>query len=149
MDFAWTEEQLAFRKAVVDEGVEARFRIDSAGTSGYHDGDAPDARTTQTARRRGVTVDGRSRRIAVADLGEFDYVVVMDEDNLRAVEGLVDTGGGTARVARLREYDPEADGDLDVPDPYFGGPEGFENVHDMVERSTRALLERIRKEHGF
>ena len=72
-----------------------------------------------------------------------------DEDNLRAVEGLVDTGGGTARVARLREYDPEADGDLDVPDPYFGGPEGFENVHDMVERSTRALLERIRKEHGF
>lgn len=136
-----------FRKAATEEGVESRLRIDSAGTSGYHDGDAPDPRTTETARRRGVSVSGSSRRVTREDIDAFDYLVVMDAENLREVERLV--GGDRARVHLLREFDPEAEDELDVPDPYFGGPSGFEDVHDMVERSTRALLERIRAGHGF
>ena len=138
-----------FRKAVVDERLEARFRIDSAGTSGYHDGDAPDARTTETARRRGVSVTGVSRRITASDPEDFDYLVAMDEDNLAEVRRLVGDRHPDVRVLRLREMDPEANDDLDVPDPYFGGPRGFEHVHDLVERSTRALLEHIRAEHDL
>lgn len=138
-----------FRKAVVDEGLEGRFRIDSAGTSGYHDGEPPDARTTETARRRGVEVAGRSRRVTGADIEAFDYLVVMDGENLRNVERLLAGNGAGPQPVRLREFDPEAGGDLDVPDPYFGGPRGFEEVHEMVERAARGLLEHIRREHGL
>ena len=74
-----------FRKAVSDAGLDGRFRIDSAGTSGYHDGEPPDARTTETARRRGVAVTGTSRRITAGDLEAFHYVVVMDAENLAEV----------------------------------------------------------------
>ena len=138
-----------FRKAATDAGIESRFRIDSAGTSGYHDGDAPDDRTTETARRRGIDVTGVSRRVTAADVDEFDYLVVMDGDNLREVRRLVDDREDGPRVLRLREHDVEAEGDLDVPDPYFGGSHGFEHVHDIVERSTRRLLEHIRAERGL
>lgn len=137
-----------FREAVREEGLADRFRIDSAGTSGYHDGEPPDARTTATAQRRGVTVGGVSRRVTAADVDAFDYLVVMDADNLREVRRL--TGGREApTVVRLREFDPQASGDLDVPDPYFGGPDGFDRVHDIVERSARGLLAHIRREQGL
>lgn len=136
-----------FRKAATEAGVESRLRIDSAGTSGYHDGEGPDARTTETARRRGVAVAGTSRRITREDVDAFDYLVVMDAENLREVRRLA--GDDRDRVHMLREFDTGSGEDLDVPDPYFGGPDGFEDVHDIVERSTRALLERIRAEHDF
>lgn len=138
-----------FREAVTAEGLEGRFRIDSAGTSGYHDGEPPDARTTETARRRGIRVAGASRRVTSADIESFDYLVVMDADNLREVERLVPKSDGGPRVARLREFDATAGDDLDVPDPYFGGPQGFDSVHDIVERATRGLLEHIRAERGL
>lgn len=138
-----------FRKAVTEASLGDRFRIDSAGTSGYHDGEPPDARTTETARRRGVTVAGASRRITGADVESFDYLVVMDAENLREVQRLARERSRPGKIVRLREFDPGADGELDVPDPYFGGPQGFENVHNMVEGAARRLLERIREEHGL
>lgn len=138
-----------FRKAVADERLEHRFRIDSAGTSGYHDGDPPDRRTTAVARERGVDVSGVSRRVTGADVEGFDYLIVMDEQNRRDVETLLDGVPDAAEVRLLREFDPEHDGDLDVPDPYFGGGRGFETVHDIVERSTRALLDHLRRTHGL
>ena len=144
--------EAVFRQVVTEQGLESRFRIDSAGTSGYHDGEAPDPRTTEVAARRGVRVAGTSRRITGADVAEFDYLVAMDADNLRAVESLVERtsldGDGPA-IHLLREFDPEAEGDLEVPDPYFGGPQGFDNVHDLVERSARALLEHLEAEHDL
>lgn len=144
--------EAVFRQAVVDEGLESRFRIDSAGTSGYHDGEPPDSRTTAVAARRGVEVSGTSRQVAEADVEAFDYLVAMDADNLRKVERLIENagiGGGAPDAFLLREFDPEAGGDLEVPDPYFGGPDGFDNVHDLVERSARGLLEHLKQEHGL
>ena len=138
-----------FRKVVTDARLESRFRIDSAGTSGYHQGDAPDERTSAVAARRGVTVRGSSRQIVPDDLAAFDYVIVMDRENLGNVEALAREGPGRAAVHLLREFDPEADGDLEVPDPYFGGPSGFEDVHDLVERSAEGLLDHIRTEHDL
>lgn len=129
-----------FRHLTRERGVEDRFEIDSAGTSGYHAGDPPDRRSVATARARGVTVSGASRPLFARDLHDFDYIIVMDAENLSNVDRLRATAGGGARVHRLREWDPERS-DLDVPDPYYGGSRGFEEVHDIVERSCAALLE--------
>jgi protein-tyrosine phosphatase len=125
-----------------ERGVEHRFRVDSAGTSGYHAGDPPDPRSVATARARGVSVRGQSRPIDERDLHDFDYVIVMDAENRSDVDRLRVAVGGRARVHRLREWDP-ARGDLDVPDPYYGGPRGFDEVHDIVERSCAALLDHL------
>ena len=131
-----------FRHQVRERGVEDRFEIDSAGTSGYHEGDPPDARSVATARARGVLVTGASRPLSQRDLHDFDYVIVMDAENRMDVDRLQASAGGAARVHRLREWDPERSG-LDVPDPYYGGVRGFEEVHDIVERSCAALLDHL------
>lgn len=131
-----------FRHLARERGVEHLFEIDSAGTSGYHEGAPPDRRSVATARARGVEVTGRSRPILSDDLHSWDYVIVMDAENRAHVDEMVAATGGVARVHRLREWDPDA-GDGDVPDPYYGGARGFEDVHDIVERSCAALLDHL------
>jgi protein-tyrosine phosphatase len=129
-----------FRHLVREREVEHLFRIDSAGTSGYHAGSPPDSRSVVTARARGVVVEGRSRQIVEEDLYAYDWVIVMDEENLHAVRRLAEGASGRARIHLLREWDPDAQG-ADVPDPYYGGPRGFEDVHDIVARSCERLLD--------
>ena len=136
-----------FRHVARERGVEHLFEIDSAGTSGYHAGSPPDSRSVATARARGVEVVGRSRMLTRDDLAAFDYIVAMDAENLSEVRDLQARVGGAARVHRLREWDPEP-GDHDVPDPYYGGPRGFEAVHDLVERSCRGLLDHLLRERS-
>jgi protein-tyrosine phosphatase len=138
-----------FRAVVEEAGLEDRFDIDSAGTSSYHTGSPPDSRTVAVARRRGLALDHAARQVLGEDLERFHYVVVMDASNRGKVERIAAQAPGRAEVRMLREFDPEADGDLDVPDPYFGGADGFEDVHDMVERSCRALLDQIRREQDL
>ena len=138
-----------FRYQVGAENLSDRFSIDSAGTSSYHTGDPPDSRTTSVAAARGVKLTGASRQVTRADLDDFDYVIVMDADNLANVKRILKAAKSRAELRLLREFDPEANGDLDVPDPYYGGPRGFENVHDIVERSCRELLVHIRREHSL
>jgi protein-tyrosine phosphatase len=144
--------EAVFRQTVTDAGLAGRFHIDSAGTSGYHDGDPPDRRTAEVAARRGVDVSGASRRVTRKDIASFDYIVAMDTENQRALERMVrgDPGGGSPAVHLFREFDPEAGpDDLEVPDPYYGGPRGFENVHDLVERSARGLLDYLADRHDL
>lgn len=141
--------EAVFRQVVAEAGLESRFRIDSAGTSGYHDGDPPDRRTAEVASRRGVEVAGASRQVTRQDVSAFDYLVVMDGDNLRAVQRLVGSASADAEVRLLREFDADADESMDVPDPYFGGAVGFEVVHDLVERSARGLLQHLVERHGL
>jgi protein-tyrosine phosphatase len=136
-----------FRHLARERGVEEEFAIDSAGTSGYHAGSPPDERSVATARMRGVEVVGRSRKLMPRDLREYEYVIVMDAENLAEVSSLQDAVRGPARVHRLREWDPEP-GDHDVPDPYYGGVRGFEDVHDLVHRSCEALLEHLLRERN-
>ncbi|HYJ80441.1 MAG TPA: low molecular weight protein-tyrosine-phosphatase [Longimicrobiaceae bacterium] len=131
-----------FRVEVERRGLGDGFEIDSAGTSGYHRGAPPDRRSAEVARRRGVELTGSSRRLGADDLARFDYVIAMDADNLADVEALQRADAGRARVHRLREFDPRADSP-DVPDPYYGGPRGFDDVHDIVERATAGLLDHI------
>lgn len=138
-----------FAGMVRNAGLETRFEIDSAGTSAWHVGEPPDPRSSAEALRRGVRLEGRARRITASDLRRFDYVLAMDGSNLEELQGL--TGDGAhARIELLRRYDPDANGgDLDVPDPYFGGERGFERVHDLVERACAGLLRQICEERGL
>jgi protein-tyrosine phosphatase len=134
-----------FRDLVRQAGLEDRFDIDSAGTSGYHDGDAADARTIATARKRGVVVDSTSRKVTRKDLSRFDYILAMDRDNLTRLRML--DPGNSVKVRLIRSFDPESWAEAGVPDPYYGGRDGYEEVHDLVERASVGLLEHIREEH--
>lgn len=138
-----------FQHMVRQAGLAHRFHIDSAGTSGYHAGDPPDTRTSSVALARGIELTSRSRQLVAEDLQRFDYLIVMDEDNRAGVERLARKQAPRAKVHLLREFDEKANGDLNVPDPYYGGPRGFENVHDIVERSCHVLLDHIRNAHGL
>lgn len=137
--------EAVFRAEARQRGVEHLFEIESAGTSGYHAGCSPDRRSVETARRRGVEVCGTSRQIVDEDLHRFDYVIAMDAQNFAEIDQLKAAADGTARIHHLREWDTERDS-LDVPDPYYGGANGFERVHEIVERSCRALLEALVEE---
>lgn len=138
-----------FRHLVRERELESRFEIDSAGTSSYHEGDPPDERSTAVARQRGIELTGQSRPLRPADLERFDYVIVMDAYNQEAVARLVARSTPRATIRLLREFDPQADGNLDVPDPYYGGRRSFEEVHDIVERACARLLEEIVLERGW
>jgi protein-tyrosine phosphatase len=132
-----------FRAVARDAGVEHRFDIDSAGTTSFHTGSPPDPRTLAVARGRGVELDHAARQIQPHDFERFHHIIVMDTSNLERVRRVAERAGASHDIVLLRSFDVTAAGDLEVPDPYFGGEGGFEQVHDMVERACRGLLEQL------
>ena len=115
----------AFRQHVEAAGLGHAFEIDSAGTAGYHAGELPDPRSIEVAQRNGVDLTTqRSRKLLKADLDRFDVVVAMDRSNLRNIQNL---GQGTAELILMRDEAPGPRG-REVPDPYYGGPRGFDEV---------------------
>lgn len=132
------------RHIVAQEGLQDRILIDSAGTAGWHVGAPADPRSAAELARRGVALDHRARRFDAADFARFDLVLAMDGDNLADLRALAPDAEAAARVRLLREFDPRADGDRAVPDPYYGGPDGFADVFDMVEAACRGLVEHLR-----
>lgn len=132
-----------FRHLADAAGADDLFEVESAGTGAWHVGEPPDLRSQHVARKHGIELRGRARRVTPDDLTAFDLVVAMDRENLTRLESLRDPRGAPARLHLLREFDPEAHGDLEVPDPYYGGPNGFDHVYDMIERSCRVLLENL------
>lgn len=137
-----------FQDKVTAAGLAGDIEVDSAGTGGWHVGAPPDRRMTATAAARGTDLSRlKARQLVRADLDDFDHVFVMDKNNLHDTLALDPNGDHGTRVRLLREFDPEP-GDYQVPDPYYGGPEGFDRVYDMVDRATDAILDRLRHAHG-
>jgi protein-tyrosine phosphatase len=134
------------RALVEQEGLQDSIELDSAGTGAWHVGSPADARASATARARGVTLEGAARQVLVEDLEAFDLVLAMDSENLRALRSLAADEEQRGRIHLLREFDPASAGsaDLDVPDPYYGGEGGFEQVYDLVHAACAGLLEEIR-----
>ena len=126
------------RHLVLEAGLEDEIEIDSAGTGGWHVGSPPDERATEAAARRGIVLEGAARKFSVEDFDRFDLILAMDAENLRDLRALAPDDEARGKVRLLRGPD------LDVPDPYYGGPSGFEDVLDQVEEACRALLEEIR-----
>ncbi len=133
------------RALVREAGLQERIELDSAGTGGWHVGESPDARATEAARRRGIVLEGAARKVRLRDFEEFDLILAMDASNLRDLQRLAPDEQAREKVRLLREWDPTADGDLDVPDPYYGGPGGFDRVLDLVQAACTALLEQLRE----
>lgn len=129
------------RHLVRERGLDDRVEVASAGTGAWHVGEAPDPRSRAVAELNGVSLEGQAaRKIRPADFRDFTRVVAMDRANLRDLKSLAPPGA-RAEVRLLRDFDPEGTGD--VPDPYYGGEDGFVNVYAMVERSCRRLLDEI------
>jgi protein-tyrosine phosphatase len=125
------------------EEIGVHVEVESAGTGSWHAGHPPDERARDEATRRGIPMGGTARQFEAADFARFDLVMAMDADNAAVLRSLAPDDAARAKVHLLREFDPDAHGDLDVPDPYFGGQEGFADVFDMVDRSVIALIGHI------
>lgn len=124
-------------------GLEGRFVVDSAGTSAHHAGEAPDPRSAAAARARGVPLPSRSRPFTDADFARFDVILAMDHANLRALRRLRGAATFTGTLALLRDFDPASPPGAEVPDPYYGGPRGFDDVLDLCEAACAGLLQRL------
>ncbi len=130
------------RKKVVQNDLDVV--VDSAGTSGFHAGESPDSRMRQTARSMGCPIDDlQSRLFVIEDFDEFDRIYVMDKSNRRNVLSLARSVEDEAKVRMiLNESYPGME--FEVPDPYYGGDQGFVDVYKMLDEATDAILEKIR-----
>jgi protein-tyrosine phosphatase len=136
-----------FRDLVQQQGLNGVIEIDSAGTHSYHVGSPPDSRSQATALSRGFDLsDLRARQARAADFDQFDYVLAMDRDNHRGLADMCPSGA-EHKLHLFMDFAPDLEID-EVPDPYYGGPNGFDRVFDMVDAASRGLLAHIRKEHG-
>ena len=133
-----------FRHLVRQHGLDQLIRVDSAGTHNYHPGEAPDERSQRHAKRRGYDLsDLRARQIAREDFGQHDLLLAMDWDNLALAEERCPEEH-RKKLRRLTEFCRRHEASV-VPDPYYGGTDGFEHVLDLVEDACEGLLEHIRK----
>jgi protein-tyrosine phosphatase len=136
-----------FRRMLEGAGLEQKVYVDSAGTHSYHVGAPPDPRSQATALRRGIDLRAlRSRKVVVADFAQFDYVLAMDRDNLEQLLAYCQDPQLRGRIQLLMDYAPNLP-EREVPDPYYGGPNGFERVMDLIETAAEGLLVNIRQRY--
>ena len=136
--------EAVLRAIAAREAPELGLEVDSAGTAGYHIGDAPDSRSQAAALRRGYDMSPlRARIVENADFERFDLILAMDTNNLDVLRKRAPMGS-RERVRLFLEFAPDCGLD-EVPDPYYGGPAGFEQVLDLVEEASRGLLSHLRK----
>ena len=128
-------------------GLSDQIEVDSAGTSGWHTGERPDPRMVETASRHGVELVSFGRQLTAEDFDRFDYVIVMDSSNYHEAKKLMNQSGHSrASLVKMMEFHSSRLG-IDVPDPYYGGKQGFEQVYEMLDEATKGLLAHIRAEH--
>ena len=138
-----------FDAKVKESKLPSSFKSDSAGTSDFHIGELPDERTIFTGKKHNLDIKHRGRQINRADFRDVDYILAMDQNNLRDLnthQGRLDIRH--PQLKRIREYDPQP-GNLSVPDPYYGGDAGFEEVFQILKRSCEAMLNQMIADHGL
>jgi protein-tyrosine phosphatase len=132
-----------FNKKLEDRGLSSGFKIDSAGTSAYHVGELPDPRTRLNARQNGLHLISRARQFNKADFHDFDLILAMDDTTRKHVLALVpENTDKTAKVMLMRDYDVFEKG-KDVPDPYYLGENGFNDVYTILDRCTDSLINEL------
>jgi len=136
-----------FRHMLEGVGLSEKIHVDSAGTHSYHIGAPPDTRSQATALHRGVDLRQlRARRVTEADFANFDYLLAMDRDNFEHLLELCQDSALRNRVRLFMDFAPHLP-EREVPDPYYGGPSGFDRVMDLIEEAAQGLLLHIREEH--
>ena len=140
------EAEGTFIHLVNARGLSDRFQIDSAGTSAYHVGEPANGQSRRAAAEFGISLESTSRQFSPLDFNKFDIILTMDESNYRDVVALASNDQHRAKVQMFRSYDPEASGRVeapDVPDPYYGGADGFMHVQQIMNRTSAQLLEQL------
>jgi protein-tyrosine phosphatase len=140
----------SFKNLIREAGLDQKISCDSAGTSSYHIGEQPDHRMCLTAEKYDIILDHKARQLVKNDFKEFDYIVAMDSKNYNNIKLLADSAGTafSCKIFMMRRFDNKKPSN-DVPDPYFGGAEGFEEVYDIITRSNKVFLEFLIKEHSL
>ncbi len=132
-----------FRRKAEERGLADRYEVDSAGTGAWHVGEPPDPRMRRVAAEHGLRYDHRARQFRRSDFEHFDWIIAMDYDNRAHLLSLARGAEEQRKIRLLREFDPQDGTGKDVPDPYYGGLDGFERVYRIVERSVAGLLDAL------
>jgi protein-tyrosine phosphatase len=141
--------EAVMRHVVKQEGLEGSIAISSAGTGDWHVGGPRDQRSQAVGAARGIPLTGRARQFTSASFDGCDYALAMDRANRDELLRLARTDADRAKVRLLRSFDPEAPPDAEVPDPYYGGPRGFEEVFDLCAAACRGLIAHLRRAHAL
>lgn len=137
-----------FNHLISEAGIADEFIVDSAGTSGYHNGEPYHRDTRAICKKNNVPIDGSSRAVTESDFSNFDYLLAMDESNWEDLQSRCPSPSFENRIKHMLTYQMEDHiPGLNVPDPYYGGIDGFEQVFELLLDSCRGFLEHVRKEH--
>ncbi len=138
-----------FEDLLEREGLVEKVMVSSAGVGHWHVGAEPDARMQKTANDRGISLQSRAQQIQSSDFRGLDLILAMDQSNMDALLHTAPSDSAREKLKMFRSFDPEADGDLDVPDPYYGGDKGFDLVFNIVHRTCPKVLEYLREQHNI
>ncbi len=136
-----------FNEKVADVGLRSQFNSDSAGTSDFHIGELPDERALKCALKNGLSLKHRGRQVNRTDFRDFDYIIAMDENNLRNLDNLkVHYGFPNKEIYLMRDFAVGSEG-LPVPDPYYGGEEAFDEVYSILDEAMESFLVKVKENH--
>ena len=135
-----------FVQKVKEKGYESRIRVDSCGTGDWHIGDDPDPRTLDVCQRNGLPIDHKARQFVPEDFDQYDYVIAMDQSNIENIIQMAGARLDEDRLLLMREFDNERSS-KDVPDPYFGGKDGFDRVYSILDAATNNFLNYLEGRH--
>ena len=133
-----------FKDKLTKKRLESYFEVDSCGTANYHVGDSPDSRTIANAKRNGINIDHCGRQFTANDLNEFDFILAMDKSNYQNILRLLKNKEHETKVMLMREFDTIGK-DKDVPDPYYGGEKNFQEVFEILDRSSENFLNHVQQ----
>jgi protein-tyrosine phosphatase len=133
-----------FKDKIKKKKIDHLFEVDSCGTANYHIGDSPDSRTIANARKNGVVIEHCGRQFSANDLNDFDFILAMDKSNHHNILRLLKDNSHTEKVMLMREFDTLDKGG-EVPDPYYGGEKHFQEVFEILDRSTENFLNHIQE----
>jgi protein-tyrosine phosphatase len=139
--------EAVMRHLVDQAGLADRIVIESGGLGDWHVGGPRDSRSQKVGRRRGIPLEGVARQFVASDFDRFDYVLAMDRQNRAGLLALAPDEAARSKVRMLRSFDPAAAPDAEVPDPYYGGPRGFDEVFDICLAACQGLLDHVRRTH--
>ena len=138
--------EAVMRHLVKQAGLTDRIEIESAGTGDWHVGETRDRRSREVGERRGIPLSGRAQQFVAADFARFDHVLAMDGKNLNDLRAMAPDQAAREKIRLLRSYDPASPDGADVPDPYYGGAEGFDGVFEICAAACEGLLAQVRRE---
>ena len=136
--------QGVFQDLVNREKLDQNILVSSAGTGNWHIGNLPDERMRQTAHSKGINLESRAQQFQSKDFNKFNLILAMDQSNLIRLSEIAPSSLPSDKLMLFRSFDPENTDDQDVPDPYYGGAKGFEEVYSMVKRTCPPLLDYIK-----